>query len=144
MLGSPALSTRIHTFHRTILLSALDRLVLGDDDTRVVLLFVRLRSLLFELCPDHPVALCETCRRAYAPWQLGTEIGNGCCLCRQCGADLTESLVAHARACPNFAPPKPLARMAPVSGSRIPPAASERFAARRRIRLGLDPHAAAG
>lgn len=144
MLGSLALSTSIHTFHRTIPLPALDRLVLADDDTRAVLLFVRLRSLLFELCPDHPVALCETCRRAYTPQQLGTEIGNGCCLCRQCGADLRESLLAHARTCPNLAALKPLARMASVSGSTIPPAASERFAARRRIRLGLDPHAAAG
>lgn len=109
-----------------------------------MLLFVRLRSLLFELCPDHPVALCETCRRAYTPEQLGTEIGNGCNLCRQCGADLIESLVAHTRTCRNLAPQKPLARMTSVSGSTIPPAASERFAARRRIRLGLDAHAAAG
>jgi hypothetical protein len=90
------------------------------------------------------VALCETCRRAYAPEQLGTEIGNGCCLCRQCGADLTESLLAHARTCPNLAPQRPLARMTSISGSTIPPAASERFAARRRIRLGLDAHAARG
>jgi len=115
-----------------------------DDDTRVVLLFVRLRSLLFELCPDHPVAVCETCRRAYTPEQLGTEVGNGSYLCRQCGADLRESLVAHTRTCPNLAPQKPLARMTAVSGSTIPPAASERFAARRRIRLGLDAHAAVG
>ena len=101
-------------------------------------MFVRLRSLLFELCPDHPVVLCETCRRAYTPEQLGTEVGNRCHLCRQCGADLTESLVAHARTCLNLAPQKPLARMTPVRGSTIPPAASEHFAARRRIRLGLD------
>src|SRR2546429_4771924 len=70
------------------------------------MLFVRLRSLLFELCPDHPVAFCETCRRAYTPEQLGTEIGNGCYLCRQCGADLRESLVAHTRTCRNLAPQK--------------------------------------
>ena len=118
--------------------------MLDDDDTRVVLLFVRLRSLLFELCPDHPVALCDTCRRAYTPEQLGTDIGNGCYLCRQCGADLRESLVVHARTCPNLAPQKPLARMASVTNSTIPLAASERFAARRRIRLGLDAQAAAG
>src|SRR5438105_6160682 len=111
---------------------------------RVVMLFVRLRSLLFELCPDHPVAFCETCRRAYTPEQLGTEIGNGCYLCRQCGADLRESLVAHTRTCRNLAPQKPLARMTSVSGSTIPPAASERLAARRRIRPGPDPAAAAG
>ena len=116
----------------------------GDDDALVVLLFVRLRSLLFELCPDHPVALCGTCRRAYTPEQLGTEIGNGCHLCRQCGADLTESLVAHARTCRNLAPQKPPARMPSISGPTILPAASERFAARRRIRLGLDAHAAVG
>ncbi len=108
-----------------------------------MLLFVRLRSLLFELCPDEPVALCEACRRAYTPEQLGTEIGNDCYLCRQCGADLRESLVAHARTCPNLAPQKPLARMTSVSGSTIPPAAAERFAARRRIRLGQDAHAGA-
>ena len=102
-------------------------------------MFVRLRSLLFELCPDHPVALCETCHRAYTPEQLGTEIGKGCYLCRQCGADLRESLVAHARICTNLVPQKPLARMTSVS-STIPPA-SERFVARRRIRL-VDVHAA--
>src|SRR2546428_7263555 len=108
------------------------------------MLFVRLRSLLFELCPDHPVAFCETCRRAYTPEQLGTEIGNGCYLCRQCGADLRESLVAHTRTCRNLAPQKPLARMTSVSGSTIPPGGSERFADRRRIRLGLGAPPAAG
>jgi len=114
-----------------------------DDDTRVVLLFVRLRALLFELCPDHPVALCATCRRTYTPEQLGTEIGDGCYLCRQCGADLRESLGAHARTCPNLIPQRPLARMASVTSSTIPPAVSERFATRRRVRLGSDVHAAA-
>jgi len=108
-----------------------------------VLVFVRLRSLLFELCPDHPVALCGTCHRTYTPEQLGTEIGNGCYLCRQCGADLRGSVAAHARTCPNLTPQKPLARMTSVSDSTIPPAASERFAAARRIRLGLGAHAAA-
>ena len=107
-------------------------------------MFVRLRSLLFELCPDHPVALFETCRRAYTPEQLGTEIGNGCNLCRQCGADLRESLAAHTRTCRNLVPQKPLVRMTSVSDSTLPPAASERFAARRRIRLGLEADAAAG
>jgi hypothetical protein len=122
----------------------LTRLVLEDDDACVVLLFVRLRSLLFELCPDHPVAFCGACRRTYTPEQLGTAIGNGCHLCRQCGADLTESLVAHARTCRNLAPQKPLERMTSISGSTTPSAASARFAARRRIRLGPDAHAAAG
>jgi hypothetical protein len=117
---------------------------LADDDTRVVLLFVRLRSLLFELCPDHPVARCETCRRTYTPEQLGTEIGDDCHLCRDCGADLRESVVAHARTCPNLILQKPLARMEAVTRSTIPPAVSERFAARRRVRLGLDVHATAG
>ena len=106
-----------------------------------VLLFIRLRSLLFELCPDHPVALCQRCRRAYTPEQLGTEIRDGCYLCRHCGADLRESLVIHARTCPNLTPPKPRARMASVTSSTIPPVASERYAARRRSRLGLDVHA---
>lgn len=123
--------------HRNISPPLLDSLVVDDDDARVVLLFVRLRSLLFELC-DHPVALCETCRRAYTPEQLGTEIGNRCYLC-QCGADLRESLIAHARTCPNLVPQKPLARMAAITSSTIPPA-SERFGARRRSRL--DAHAA--
>src|SRR2546428_134659 len=119
-------------------------------------MFVRLRSLLFELCPDHPVAFCETCRRAYTPEQLGTEIGNGCYLCRQCGADLRESLVAHTRTCRNLAPQKPLARTTSVSGSTIPPAASARFATstarrhwrrgrkRRRVRSGWTRHVAVG
>jgi hypothetical protein len=125
------LSTGIHIFHRTIYPSALDRLVLADDDARVVMLFVRLRSLLFELCLDHPVALCKTCSRTYTPAELGTEIGNGCYLCRDCGADLRESVAAHARTCPNLTQ-KPLARMAPVFDSTIAPAASDRFLAQRR------------
>jgi hypothetical protein len=115
-----------------------------EDDARVVLLFVRLRSLLFALCPDHPVALCEACRRTYTPEQLGIEIGDRCYLCRDCGADLRESLVAHARTCRNLMPQKPLARMASsVTESMTPPAVSERFEARRRARLGLDVDAAA-
>ena len=113
-----------------------------DNDARIVLLFVRLRSLLFALCPDHPVALCATCRRTYTPEQLGTEIGDGY-LCRECGTDLRESVVAHARTCPNLLPQKPLARMATVTKSTTPPEVSERFEARRRARLGLDVHAAA-
>src|SRR5207244_11836760 len=113
------------------------------DYTRPVLLFVRLRSLLFASCPDHPVALCEACRRTYTPEQLGTEIGDGCYLCRDCGADLRESVIAHARTCPNLIPQKPLARMASVVMSTTPPAVSERFAARRSVRHGLDAHAAA-
>jgi hypothetical protein len=115
-----------------------------DDDARVVLLFIRLRSLLFALCPDHPVALCATCCRAYTPEQLGTDIGNRCYLCRDCGADLRESVVAHARTCANLIPQKPLARMASVTStsSEISPEVSERFAARRRARLGSDVHAA--
>ena len=132
------------TLHRSISLPGLTGSCFADDDTRVVLLFVRLRSLLFELCPDHPVALCETCRRTYTPEQLGTEIGDDCYLCRDCGADLRESVVAHARTCPNLILQKPLARMAAVTRSTIPPAVSERFAARRRVRLGLDAHATAG
>ena len=142
-IGGPALSTRIPTVHRTILPAGLTGLCFENDDTRIVLLFVRLRSLLFALCPDHPVALCETCRRTYTPEQLGTEIGDGCYLCRQCGADLRESVVAHARTCANLIPQKPPARMVPVSRSTVPPAVSERFEARRRARLGLDAPAAA-
>jgi hypothetical protein len=111
-----------------------------DDDARIVLLFFRLRSLLFALCPDHPVALCDTCRRTYTPEQLGTEIGDRCYLCRDCGTDLRESVVAHARTCPNLIPQKPLARVASVNRLPIP---SARFAARRGGRHGLDAPAAA-
>jgi len=114
-----------------------------DNDARIVLVFVRLRSLLFALCPDHPVALCGTCRRTYTPEQLGTELGSRCYLCRDCGADLRDSVVAHARTCPNLIPQKPLARMGSVTKSTTPPGVSERFEARRRARLGLDVHAAA-
>jgi hypothetical protein len=114
-----------------------------DDDARVVLLFIRLRSLLFASCPDHPVALCGTCHRTYTPEQLGTKISDGGYLCRDCGGDLRESVVAHARTCPNLIPQKPLARIASVTTSTTPPAVSERFEARRRARLGLDVHAAA-
>jgi hypothetical protein len=122
----------------------LDRLVFEDHDARAVLVFIRLRSLLFALCPDHPVALCGTCRRPYTPEQLGTDIGDRCYLCHDCGGDLRESIVAHARTCANLILQKPLARMAPVTSSAVPPAVSERFANRRRARLGLDVHAKAG
>jgi DNA-directed RNA polymerase subunit RPC12/RpoP len=108
-----------------------------------VLVFIRLRSLLFAFCPDHPVARCETCSRTYTPEQLGTEIADGSYRCRDCGSDLRESIVAHARTCANLMPKKPLARMAPVTNSTTPLAVSERFEARRRARLGLDVHAAA-
>jgi len=43
-----------------------------------VLLFIRLRALLFAECRHHPVAFCETCRRGYTPEELGTHVGNGC------------------------------------------------------------------
>jgi len=114
-----------------------------DDDARVVLVFIRLRSLLFALCPDHPVALCGTCQRTYTPEQLGTKIGDGCYLCRDCGGDLRESVVAHARTCPNLIPQKPLARIESVTSTTIPPEVSERYATRRRARLGLDVRSAA-
>src|SRR5438445_11514109 len=102
------------------------------------MLFVRLRSLLFELCPDHPVAFCETCRRTYTPEQLGTEIGDGCYLCRHCGADLRESVLAHSRTCPNLILKKPLARIASGTNSTIPPAVSEHYEARRRTKHGFE------
>jgi len=139
------LPTGIHTFHRTISLPGLTGSCVGNNDARVVLVFNRLRSLLFALCPDHPVALCGTCQRTYTPEQLGTKIGDGCYRCRDCGGDLRESIVAHARTCPNLIPQRPLARMASdVTSSTTPSAASARFEARRRVRLGLDVHAKAG
>jgi len=141
--GGLELPTGIHTFHQTISLPGLTASRFEDDDARVVLVFIRLRSLLFALCPDHPVALCGTCHRTYTPEQLGTEMRDGCYLCRDCGFDLRESVVAHARTCPNLLPQKPLARMASVTSSAIPPEISERFATRRRARLGVDVHVAA-
>jgi hypothetical protein len=107
-----------------------------------VLLFIRLRSLLFAFCPDHPVARCETCRRTYTPEQLGTEIADGSYLCRDCGSDLRESIVAHARTCANLIPQKPLARMTSAASSAVHPEISERFETRRRARLGLGTPAA--
>ena len=113
-----------------------------NHDARIMLVFVRLRSLLFELCRDHPVASCDTCRRTYTPEELGIDIGDRCYLCRDCGADLRASVAAHARTCPNLIPQKPLARMVPVTGSAmIPREISERFTARRNARLGLDVQA---
>ena len=143
MGGGLSLSTEIHTFHQIISPPGLTGSCVEDDDARVVLVFIRLRSLLFALCPDHPVALCGTCHRTYTPEQLGTKIGDGCYLCRDCGSDLRESVVAHARTCANLIPQKPLARMASVTSSATPPEVSERFATRRRARLGLDVHARA-
>jgi hypothetical protein len=83
-----------------------------------VLVFIRLRAVLCEVCPDHPVAMCETCGHAYKPEQLGTDIGTRCHLCHRCGADLRASLKAHARTCPNLTPAKPPARMVPGLPSR--------------------------
>ena len=142
MGGGLGLSTEVHTFHQIISPPGLTGSCVEDDDARVVLVFIRLRSLLFALCPDHPVALCGTCHRTYTPEQLGTKIGDGCYLC-DCGFDLRESVVAHARTCANLIPQKPLARMASVTSSATPPEVSERFATRRRARLGLDVHARA-
>src|SRR5438552_10459186 len=101
-----------HIFHRTISLPGLTGSSFEDDDAQVVLVFIRLRSLLFALCPDHPVALCGRCQRTYTPEQLGTKIGDHCSLCHDCGFDLRESVVAHARTCANLTLQRPLARMA--------------------------------
>lgn len=90
------------------------------------------------------MAHCEACRRTYTPEQLGTEIGNGCYLCQQCGADLRGSLLLHARTCPNLTPQKPLARMNSSTHAIAPLAISDRFAARRRERLGMDVRTTAG
>src|SRR5262249_22749964 len=78
-----------------------------------MLLLVRLRALLFELCPDHEVAFCSTCNQGYKPEQLGTDLGAAFSRCQQCGADLRESLKSHARTCSRFLGPKPLARIDP-------------------------------
>jgi hypothetical protein len=75
-----------------------------------MLLLVRLRSLLFELCGDHAVAFCDSCREGYRPEQLNTDLGKFF-LCGKCGADLGESLKAHARTCPRLLVQKPLARI---------------------------------
>lgn len=80
-----------------------------------MLLLIRLRALLFELCPDHDVAFCGTCSQGYRPEQLGTNIGNAFYCCRRCGADLSESLKTHARTCPSFFAQKPLARIDPAT-----------------------------
>ena len=121
--------------HRTISSPGLTGSPFEDHDAHVVLLFIRLRSLLFALCPDHPVALCGKCQRTYTPEQLGTKIGDDCYLCRDCGGDLRESVVAHARTCAHLVPQKPLARMASVTSSAMPLAVSERYAARRKARF---------
>jgi uncharacterized protein (DUF1786 family) len=78
---------------------------------RAVLLFIRQRAMLFAECRDHPVAFCETCSRGYTAEELGTDVGHGCYLCRQCGTDLRASVTTHARTCPNLTVTKPLARM---------------------------------
>ena len=75
-----------------------------------MLLLVRLRPLLFEVCSDHVVAFCESCREGYGPEQLDTGLGKFF-LCKKCGAHLGESLKAHARTCPRFLAQKPLARI---------------------------------
>jgi len=83
-----------------------------------VLLFVRLRALLFAVCRDHPVAFCDSCRQAYKPEELGTEICRGSYLCRQCGTDLRASLIDHARTFPNLTPQKPPVRRTSLPGPR--------------------------
>jgi hypothetical protein len=83
-----------------------------------VLLFVRLRALLFAVCRDHPVAVCESCRQGYKPEELGTELGQRCYLCRRCGTDLRPSLIDHARRCPNLSAHKPPVRITSLPRSQ--------------------------
>src|SRR5262249_4374949 len=83
-----------------------------------VLLFVRLRALLFAVCRDHPVAFCDSCRQAYKPEELRTEICRGPYLCRQCGTDRRASLRDDGRRCPTLTPQKPAVRMTSLPGTR--------------------------
>lgn len=83
-----------------------------------MLLLVRLRSLLFEVCSDHSVAFCESCRESYRPEQLDTGLVKFF-LCRNCGAHLGESLKAHARTCSRFLAQKPPARIDPAASDEV-------------------------
>jgi hypothetical protein len=85
-----------------------------------LLLFIRLRAVLSEVCSDHPVAVCKTCGRAHKVEEFGTDIGKAYYLCHDCGADLRESLKAHAHTCPNLMPQKPLARVVSDASSSRP------------------------
>jgi hypothetical protein len=59
------------------------------------------RAILFQLCSDHPVAYCRPCGAAYRFTELAADfIPPGSSLCRECLADLTESLRDHLRTCP--------------------------------------------
>jgi hypothetical protein len=78
-----------------------------------MLVLVRLRPLLFEMCGDHAVAFCESCREGYRPEQLDTDLAKFF-ICRRCGAHLGELLKAHARTCPRLLVQKPLARIDPL------------------------------
>ena len=86
-----------------------------------MLLLVRLRALLFELCPDHEVAFCSACNHGYKAEQLGADLGTAFSRCQRCGADLGESLKSHARTCSSFLGPKPLARIDPTTPTRSVP-----------------------
>ena len=104
------LSTGTHRYPPDFLRGFLDRLANPTHECLTVLVLVRLRSLFFEVCADHAIAVCENCHEGYKPDQLQAGLGTFF-LCRTCGAHLGESLKAHARTCPQFLVPKPLAKI---------------------------------
>jgi hypothetical protein len=112
--GSPShVVHRIHIRPQHFPRPVLDTPVRCRLQEPAVLLFIRLRAVLSEVCSDHPVAVCAECGRAHHVEELGTDIGMAFYLCHGCGADLREALRTHAHTCPNLTPQKPLARVAP-------------------------------
>jgi RecA/RadA recombinase len=79
-------------------------------------------GMLRKACPTHPVALCIACRRGYTPGELAWSAG-GTCACPRCTADITDSVQAHMRLCPQ------LSAGAPTSRSRLEQAGAPRLTA---------------
>jgi hypothetical protein len=62
------------------------------------------RARLRQTCDSHAVALCLRCRRGYSVAELDADgPQRGGWACPQCGADIGDSVEAHARLCPRFA-----------------------------------------
>ncbi len=84
------------------------------------MLVQRLRALLLHSCLDHVVTYCATCRQAFKPAELGNDAftGRRFHLCG-CGADLTASLLAHARSCPAALTQRPATTASEVRATQV-------------------------
>ena len=60
------------------------------------------RSLLLAYCADHLVARCARCLKSHGAASLAVDLRLRKYRCGSCGGDLTESVIGHAKNCPNL------------------------------------------